>query len=232
VEIVVNSDVINNDNDNDNNNTQMSVPDYEFAPYHTNTYLREKYSLNVLYLSTNGPSSWIQNTNWMTLTNPCSSNDDDSNNTDTASWYGIYCSHPTSSTGNNTMETAGAVVSTKSSTTAITSSTTSSGTMCDASPNIIRIELPYNNLSGVLPDELCCMPCLQYLNLDYNNITGDVLWCVNDIATLTDIVLSNNPFNSYDDATTTTTTSGMNTTGTAAATTTTINVGAGFVNPP
>lgn len=51
-----------------------------------------------------------------------------------------------------------------------------------------------NNLSGSLPEELCCMPCLEHIDMSDNAIAGDTLTCLNFISTLQTIDFSGNQF--------------------------------------
>ena len=157
--------------------TESDTPTYEFASHHTVSYLREKYSLNVLYLSTNGATTWKDTTNWMTMTNPCSGSSD-------TKWYGVQCS---TSTTTETITTTAAAVS-------ASTSTTASSPTCDASqPHIVSIDVSNNQLSGILPNELCCLPCVERMNLSNNSISGDFLWCINEIPTLADFNINFNP---------------------------------------
>jgi hypothetical protein len=153
--------------------SNSGIPNFEFASYHTIQYIREKYSLNVFYLYTYGPTKWKYNTNWMTLSNPCHTN---------TSWYGIECSSSSAIDSRNV--------------TSSSSSTNGNEASCDKSSynTIIGINLNDNMLSGELPMELCCIPCLQSLNIANNNISGNILWCINEIPTLQSINFDNNPF--------------------------------------
>lgn len=39
-------------------------------------------------------------------------------------------------------------------------------------PNVVKIDLRERNLKGKIHDSIACFPKLQYLNLEYNEITG------------------------------------------------------------
>jgi hypothetical protein len=140
---------------------------FEFAPHHTENYLREKYSLNVLYLSTNGPSTWRKDTNWMTPTDPCNA---------LTPWFGLECLVPTSNASS-----------------AAAAKDASSASSCDAT-TVLELHLDANHLSGTLPMELCCLPCVRSIHMSNNQIGGDILWCLNEIPTLETISLENNSF--------------------------------------
>jgi hypothetical protein len=139
----------------------------EFAPHHTSNYLREKYSLNVLYLSTEGPSSWKKNTNWMTPTDPCNAQ---------TPWFGLECLAP------NATSSAAAVTK-----------DASPASSCDGA-TVTGLHLNANHLAGTLPMELCCLPCVRFIDMSNNDIGGDILWCLNEIPTLETLSFANNSF--------------------------------------
>lgn len=49
-----------------------------------------------------------------------------------------------------------------------------------------------NNLAGVLPEALCCLPCLETLSMTGNELQGTVPQCVADMSAVMD--LENNRF--------------------------------------
>jgi hypothetical protein len=172
-----------------NNNNQFIT----YAPHHTHPYIREKYSLHVFYLSTNGPTSWKNHTNWMTRTDPCNIH---------TPWVGVECSSSSSrssrsSSNHTTNSTILSQVSTTPATMEATSSSScSSSTTTDSSSSIIGLHLNQYNLSGTLPMELCCMPCIQSMDMSDNQLHGEILWCLREMPTLQHIAFDGNQFNS------------------------------------
>jgi hypothetical protein len=171
-----------------NNNTQFIT----YAPHHTHHYIREKYSLNVFYLSTNGPTSWKNHTNWMTRTDPCNIH---------TPWVGVECSSNSSRSSSSNHTTNHTILSQVSSTPATmeatsSSSSCSSSTTTDSSSSIIGLHLHQYNLSGTLPMELCCMPCIQSMDMSDNQLHGEILWCLREMPTLEYIAFGGNQFNS------------------------------------
>jgi hypothetical protein len=172
-----------------NNNNQFIT----YAPHHTHHYIREKYSLNVFYLSTNGPTSWKNHTNWMTRTDPCNIH---------TPWVGVECSS-SSSRSSSSNHTTNSTILSQVSTTSATMEATSSSSSCSSSTttdssssSIIGLHLNQYNLSGTLPMELCCMPCIQSMDMSDNQLHGKILWCLREMPTLEHIAFDGNQFNS------------------------------------
>jgi hypothetical protein len=168
-----------------NNNKQFIT----YAPHHTHPYIREKYSLNVFYLSTNGPTSWKNHTNWMTQTDPCNIH---------TPWVGVECSSSSSSRSSSSNHTTNSTIRSQVSTMEATSSSScsSSTTTDSSSSSIIGLHLNQYNLSGTLPMELCCMPCIQSMDMSDNQLHGEILWCLRAMPTLEHIAFDGNQFNS------------------------------------
>jgi hypothetical protein len=57
-----------------------------------------------------------------------------------------------------------------------------------------------NNLSGYLPEEFCCMPCLETVTMANNAIGGPILTCLIQIPTLEEIDFVNNVFTGKESA--------------------------------
>jgi hypothetical protein len=51
-----------------------------------------------------------------------------------------------------------------------------------------------NNLSGELPQEFCCMPCLATIHMANNKIGGGILTCLAEVPTLNEIDFAGNDF--------------------------------------
>jgi hypothetical protein len=49
-----------------------------------------------------------------------------------------------------------------------------------------------NNLSGELPEELCCLPCLETLSMAENKLTGQIPQCMGTMGAV--LNLENNQF--------------------------------------
>ncbi|GAX23715.1 hypothetical protein FisN_12Hh292 [Fistulifera solaris] len=61
----------------------------------------------------------------------------------------------------------------------------------EGSCGVVEIDLAFNNLSGYIPPELCCLPCLEILNLSNNLLAGDTPGCLKSGVSLT---LDNNVY--------------------------------------
>ncbi|GAX15012.1 hypothetical protein FisN_12Lh292 [Fistulifera solaris] len=61
----------------------------------------------------------------------------------------------------------------------------------EGSCGVVEVDLASNNLSGYIPPELCCLPCLEILNLSDNLLAGDTPGCLMSGVSLT---LDNNMY--------------------------------------
>jgi hypothetical protein len=73
------------------------------------------------------------------------------------------------------------------------------GITCDKTPRVIAITLPNNNLTGTMSD-LSAFSALDTLNLLGNNLSGPLPASIQDLSSLTTIVVSGNQFSGSLDA--------------------------------
>jgi hypothetical protein len=69
-----------------------------------------------------------------------------------------------------------------------------------ANPNAlpaIFVWIDANNLSGELPQEFCCLPCVENVTMANNKIGGPILSCLVAMPTLKAIDFTNNSFSSF-----------------------------------
>lgn len=156
---------------------------------HSSTsYLQERFALEVLFYSTMGSDGrWERHDGWMNGGDPC----DD--------WMGVECAVPRSRT--STCAVTGLYLGTllllailvvfvllwlSFANVAGVSALTLTHTLLFCTDN--------NGLSGELPSALCCLPCVQHMEMANNAIGGPVLTCLAQMSSLESIQFENNQF--------------------------------------
>jgi hypothetical protein len=143
-----------------------------FNQKHGIPFLQEKFGLSMLYEATNG-DNWTRQENWLSASDPC----DD--------WLEVTCKRRDNDKCAVTGLELGEYILI-----AIRKFLNIFLLNCV----LLYNESEMNNLSGTLPQELCCLPCLQFLHMANNDIGGAVLTCLVSIPTLQEIDFVNNNF--------------------------------------
>ena len=120
----------------------------------------ERFGLMMLWESTNG-NGWVNFDNWMTTGSLCD-------------WYGME-------TCNRRLDGSCSVVSLVLGKHTIIVRSFFYVVLLYGSHHFYSFFSDANNLVGQLPNELCCLPCLSSLSLQFNQLTGQVPTCLDSM---------------------------------------------------